>query len=56
MKIKIHHRNKLGDGTSYYKGIYFNRLKRGDYYWVEFIGNDYRVLFKIGNYVVGFEI
>jgi len=50
--IRLHHRTKLGDGSDYYD-YEFMQLKRGDYYWVERIGNEFRVVFKIGNYVLG---
>ena len=54
--MKIHHRNKLGDGSNYYSGICFDKLKMGDYYWVDYVGNFYRVLLKVGNYVLAIKV
>jgi len=54
--IKIHHRSQIGDGYTYYTIWAFNRLKRGDYYWSFNMNNEYKVLFKFGNYVVGLKV
>ena len=54
--IRIHHRNQIGDGYTYYTLWTFNKLKKGDYYWVFNTNNEYKVLFKFGNYVIGLKV
>ena len=53
--IALHSINEIGTGQDYYIHVW-NQLRRGDTYWSKSPEFQYRVLLKIGKWVLGEEL
>jgi len=58
IKLMVHHRKDVGDGTTFYSRITFDQLHIGDYYWSKTIDSDhhFRVVWKFKNRVLGKKV